>query len=56
MKKVSSKCWEYKGFSILKEDTYSEFPYVVYDDEGFSLEAFRNLDDCKKFIDECIKG
>lgn len=50
MKKVSSKCWEYKGFTILK-DSILLFPYIVYDDEGFSLEAFRNLDDCKKFID-----
>lgn len=55
MKKAGSKCWEHKGFTILKEDTFSEFLYVVYDDEGFTLEAFRNLDDCKKFIDEYIK-
>lgn len=52
MKKKVLRFWEYKGFTILKENTFSGFSYVVYDDEGFSLEAFRNLNDCKKFIDE----
>lgn len=55
MKRINSRCWEYKGFTILKENIYPEFPYTVYDDEGFSLEAFRNSDDCKKFIDEIYK-
>lgn len=51
MKKIGERCWEYKGFTILK-DTSLLFPYLIYDDEGFLLEAFRNLYDCKKYIDE----
>ena len=54
MKKINSRCWEYKGFTILKDNILS-FPYIVYDDEGFSLEAFNTLAECKEFIDECIK-
>lgn len=51
MKKISSKCWEYKGYTILK-DTSLLFPYLIYDDEGFLLDAFNTIDECKKFIDE----
>ena len=51
MKKINSRCWEYKGFTILKEN-FVAFPYRVYNDEGFVLEAFSTLADCKKFIDE----
>lgn len=51
VKKISSKCWEYKGYTILK-DTSLSFPYLIYDNEGFALEAFNYLTDCKKYIDE----
>ena len=51
MKKINSKCREYKGYTILK-DTSLLFPYLIYDDEGFALEAFNNFTECKKFIDE----
>lgn len=51
MKRISSRCWEYKGFTILKEN-YPAFPYRVYDDEGFVLEAFNTLAECKEFINE----
>lgn len=50
MKKIGSKCWEYKGFTVFK-DNYLVFPYIVYDDEGFALEAFNTLAECKGFID-----
>lgn len=60
MKKISSRCWEYKGFSIIKKDTYSESLYIVYDRFGFALvgddfEGFSCLDDCEKFIDKITK-
>ena len=51
MKKIGERCWEYKGYTILK-DTSLLFPYLIYNDEGFALEAFNNLTDCKKYIDE----
>lgn len=51
MKKIGSRCWEYRGFTILKDSTLL-FSYIVYDDEGFALEAFNTLAECKRFIDE----
>lgn len=57
MKKISSRCWEYKGFSIHKKDTYSESLYIVYDRFGFALvgedfTGFPGLDNCRRFIDK----
>ena len=51
MKRVSNRCWEYKGFTVLK-DSILLFPYIVYNDEGFSLEAFRTLEECKGYINK----
>lgn len=51
MKKIGQGCWEYKGFTIFKEKTLI-FPYLIYDEEGFVVEGFTDLGDCKKFIDE----
>lgn len=55
MKKISSKCWEYRGFTILKENRI-DFPYRVYDDEGFPLDAFNALKHCRGFIDSIKEG
>lgn len=50
MMKVDSKCWMHKGHTVLYDST-CRFPYKVYDEEGFALNAFSSLDDCRKFID-----
>lgn len=60
MKRINSRCWEYKGFTILKEDTYSKFPYIIYDRFGFALvgenfTGFPDLDNCKRFIDKIYR-
>ena len=55
MKKIGERCWEYKGFTILNEKEYFVFTYRVYDDEGFVLDAFNTLKECKEYIDEITK-
>lgn len=52
MKRIEKGVWEYKGYTIIKSEwVVYDFPFEVYDDEGFCLDAFRNREDCKKYID-----
>lgn len=50
-KKIEKNCWEYGGFTILKSDCFMDFPFIVYDSEGFSLEALNSLEEAVKYID-----
>lgn len=50
-KKIVRNCWEYGGFTILKSDCFVDFPFIVYDSEGFSLEALNSLEEAVKYID-----
>lgn len=55
MKRLEKGVWEYKGNIIIKSEmAIYDFPYEVYDDEGFCLDAFRNREDCKKYINDLI--
>ena len=52
MKKIGTKCWEYKGYTVFYDNSgVHGFPYKVYDDQGFDLEAFSSFDECREFID-----
>lgn len=52
MKKIDTKCWEHKGYTVFYDNSSVHgFPYRVYDDQGFDLEAFSSFDECREFID-----
>lgn len=52
MKKIGTICWEHKGYTVVYDNSgVHGFPYKVYDDQGFDLDAFSSLDGCREFID-----
>lgn len=55
MRKIDRNCWEYRDYTIFCDDR-CRFSYKIYDEEGFDLEAFSSLDDCRKYIDDLISG